>query len=104
MKADTARLHSLFKPDYSSPKAFEASAKPFRKAFCDSIGYPPPGQPDREAPEFKQIGEDTLGTYYRVKILILPGVHAEGIYIVPKGLKGRAPWSFRCTVEAVPRR
>ena len=25
------------------------------------------------------------------KIAILPGVHAEGIYIIPKGLKGRAP-------------
>lgn len=91
MKADDSRLRSVFTPDYRSPKAFEASAKRLRQTFAASIGYPPPGVPDREAPEFKQIGEDAIGNYYRVKISVLPGVHAEGIYIVPKGLKGRAP-------------
>ncbi|HLJ54014.1 MAG TPA: dienelactone hydrolase family protein [Chthonomonadaceae bacterium] len=90
-KADSARLKALFTPDYRSPKAFEASARRLRQAFAASIGYPPPGAPDSEPPEFKQIGDDGIGTYYRVRISVLPGVHAEGIYIVPKGLKGRAP-------------
>jgi dienelactone hydrolase len=90
-KADSRRLLSVFKPDYRSPKAFEASAKRLRQAFAASIGYPPPGEPGTEAPEFKQIGEDGIGVYYRVRISVLPGVHAEGIYIVPKALKGRAP-------------
>src|SRR4051794_15802142 len=40
MKRDSGRLRALFKPDYSSPEAFEKSAGPLRKAFCDSIGYP----------------------------------------------------------------
>ncbi|HZK79957.1 MAG TPA: hypothetical protein VFC46_02800, partial [Humisphaera sp.] len=91
MKKDVRRLETVFKPDYSSPKAFEKSAEPYRQAFCDSIGYPPPGDVPREAPKFDQIGEDGLGTYYRASIAILPGVHAEGIYIIPKGLKGKAP-------------
>ena len=91
MKADESRLRTVFNPDYHSPKAFEASAKRLRQTFEASIGYPPPGAPEAEAPEFKQLGEDALGVYYRVKISILPGVHAEGLYIVPKGLKGRAP-------------
>jgi dienelactone hydrolase len=91
LKRDDSRLHTLFQPDYSSPQAFENSARPLRKAFCDSIGYPPPGDVPREAALFDQIGEDSVGTYFRASIPVLPGVHAEGIYIVPKGLKGKAP-------------
>ncbi len=91
-KGDTVRLNHLFTPDYSSPRAYEASTRKLRQAFADSIGYPPPGQPPaNETPEFKQIGQDALGTYYRVSIPILSGVHSVGVYIVPKGLKGRAP-------------
>jgi len=91
MKRDDSRLHALFHPDYASPEAFEKSAEPFRKAFCDSIGYPPPGDVPKDAPTFDKIGEDEIGTYYRASIPILPEVHAEGIYIVPKGLMGKAP-------------
>lgn len=92
LKVDSSRLHSLFTPDYSSPKAYEASTKRLRQAFADSIGYPPPGKPDvADAPSFTMMGEDDIGTYYRARISVLPGVHADGIYIVPKGLKGRAP-------------
>lgn len=91
LKTSDKQLRAIFTPDYTSPRAYETSTRRLRQAFCDSIGYPPPGHPDPETPEFKQIGEDSIGTYYRAKISVLPGVHAEGIYIVPKGLKGRAP-------------
>ncbi|HZL35558.1 MAG TPA: dienelactone hydrolase family protein [Tepidisphaeraceae bacterium] len=90
-KSDDRRLHALFKPDYSSPRAFEKSAQPLRKAFCESIGYPPPGDVPDEPTTFAQIGQDSIATYYRASIPILPKVHAEGIYIVPRGIKGRAP-------------
>lgn len=90
-KHDKSRLNALFKPDYSSPQAFEKSVAPLRAAFCDSIGYPPPGDMPKEAATFEKIGEDQLGTYFRATIPILPEVHAEGIYIVPKDLKGKAP-------------
>ena len=91
LKNDNKRLKAVFAPDYSSPRAYEASTKKLRQAFCDSIGYPPPGKPDAQSPDFKQIGEDSIGVYYRARIPVVQGVHAEGIYIVPKGLKGRAP-------------
>ena len=91
LRNDPSRLHALLKPDYSSPRAFEKSVRPYREAYCKTIGYPPPGEPDREAPSFTRLGEDGIGTYYRAKISVLPGVHAEGLYIVPKGLKGKAP-------------
>lgn len=91
LRKDESRLGKAFQPDYSSPEAFEKSVQPLRKAFCDSIGYPPPGDAPKVAATFDKIGEDSLGTYYRATIGVLPGVHAEGIYIVPKGLKGKAP-------------
>lgn len=91
LKGDKTRLQSLFTPDYRSPRAYEASTKRLRQAFADSIGYPPPGKPDAEAATFTSMGEDTLAKYYRARIPVLPGVHTDGIYIVPKGIKGRAP-------------
>jgi dienelactone hydrolase len=91
LRSDRSRLGALFTPDYSSPRSFEASTRKLKQAFASSIGYPPPGEPDRESPVFTKIGEDSIGTYYRARIPVLPGVHAVGLYIVPKGLKGRAP-------------
>jgi len=91
LKKDPTRLASLFHPDYSSPQAFEKSAQPYRQAFCDSIGYPPPGDAPNQPPTFDQIGQDSIGTYYRATIPILPHVNAEGIYIIPKNLTGKAP-------------
>jgi dienelactone hydrolase len=91
LKSDETQLRTLLQPDYSSPQAYEKSVEPYRKKFCESIGYPPPGAVPKDAATFTQIGEDALGTYYRAMIPILPGVHAEGIYIVPKGLTGKAP-------------
>ncbi len=91
LKQDKARLESLFHPDYASPSAYTASTRRLRQAFERSIGYPPPGKPTAEAPLFQKIGEDGIGVYYRVKISVLPGVNCLGIYIVPKGLKRRAP-------------
>jgi dienelactone hydrolase len=91
MKRDESRLRALFKPDYSSPQAFERSAEPLRKAFCDSIGYPPPGDVPKTPATFDKLGEDAIGVYYRATIPILPAVHAEGIYIVPRELTARAP-------------
>ena len=39
---DRSLLKSVLNPDYSSQVAFEKSVVPYRKAFCNSIGYPPP--------------------------------------------------------------
>jgi dienelactone hydrolase len=91
LKVDRSRLQQLFTPDYSSVGAYEASTRRLRQAFASSIGYPPPGLAHTEPATFQQIGEDAISTYYRAVISIVPGVHAEGIYIVPKGKKGRLP-------------
>lgn len=91
LKGDNQRLDRVLQADYSSPEAFEKSAELYRKAFSDSIGYPPPGDAPKDAATFEKMGEDEIGTYFRATIPVLPGVHAEGIYIVPKGLTGKAP-------------
>lgn len=91
LKRDERRLRALFTPDYASLPAYLASTNRLRKTFAASIGYPPPGQSAKEAPTFTRLGEDAIGTYYRACIPVLPGVHTVGLYIVPKGVKGRAP-------------
>ena len=91
MATDKSRRNELFKPNFSSPRAYEASAARLRKRFAESIGYPPPGEPGNERASFTKIGDDDLGVYYRAQIPVLPGVHAEGIYIVPKSVRGRVP-------------
>jgi dienelactone hydrolase len=91
LASDSSRFQQLFSPDYSSVKAFEKSAEPLRKAFSESIGYPPPGERPKNGATFQQIGEDAIGIYFRAMIPILPEVHSEGLYIVPKSLKGKAP-------------
>lgn len=95
LQADHSRLVALLRPDYSSPAAYEKSVEPYRRAFAASIGYPPPGDEPKDAPTFDKLGEDAIATYYRATIPILPAGHSrvnsEGIYIVPKNLKGKAP-------------
>lgn len=91
LASDRSRFQQLFSPDYSSVEKFEKSAEPLRKAFSESIGYPPPGNRPKSPATFQQIGEDAIGIYYRAMIPILPEVHSEGIYIVPKSLQGKAP-------------
>ena len=90
-KQDPARLHALFKADYSSERAYAHSAGPLRQAFAFSIGYPPPGPAPTDPPRFEPIGADAIGSYFRAFIPVVGGVHAEGIYIVPKGAKGKVP-------------
>lgn len=87
LKQDRSRFEQTLKPDYSSPGAYEESVQGYREAFCRSIGYPPPGEAKLDQATFEPIGEDGIGLYYRARIPVLPGVHAEGLYIVPKGLK-----------------
>lgn len=92
LKSSPALLASVFTPDYASSKAYVKSTEKLRQAFADSIGYPPPGKPGKdEKATFTKIGADHLATYYRATIPVLPGVSAEGIYLVPVGLKGKAP-------------
>ncbi len=91
LKTSKARLDGLFHPDFTSKTRYEASIKSFRARFADSIGYPPPGPKPTDKASFSNIGEDEIGFYMRVQIPVCAGIHAEGIYIVPKGMHGKVP-------------
>ena len=89
--ADRTRFGELFQPDYSSPEAFGKSMESLRIELCETIGYPPPGKRVAKSARFEQIGADAIGTYYRAMFEILPGVHSEGLYVVPKSARGKSP-------------
>ena len=91
LQQDRGLLDAVLQPDYRSPEAFARSTENYRQAFCRSIGYPAPGERPATPPRFDKMGEDAIGTYYRVHLPVLPGVQAEGIYIVPRGASGRVP-------------
>lgn len=91
LQQDRSLLAAVFRPDYGSPAAFERSLENYRQAFCRSLGYPAPGRRPDAPPRFEVLGEDAIGTYYRLHVPVLPGIHAEGIYIVPRGATGRVP-------------
>ncbi|VTU34495.1 putative dienelactone hydrolase [Variovorax sp. SRS16] len=72
--------------DFSSAEAFSRSAQASRARLSQSLRYPPPGfdvpltQPVVES----AIGADEFATYRELKIPVLPGVYATGIYMRPK--------------------
>lgn len=56
------------------------------------LGYPPPLATTAPAPpKCERMGEDRIATYERCTIAVAPGLELYGIYLVPRGLKGRAP-------------
>lgn len=91
LKSDASRLQQILTPDYTSIEKYQASVEPYRRAFAQSIGYPPPGAVPAEPAQFEKIGEDAIGIYYRAIIPVLPEVHAEGLYITPKNVTKPAP-------------
>jgi dienelactone hydrolase len=91
LREDTSYLDSIFKPDYTSASAYLDSTHNLRGSLTAALGYPPPGSPDGNPPLFKRIGEDRVSEYYRVRIPVLPGINAIGLYIVPKEREHPAP-------------
>jgi dipeptidyl aminopeptidase/acylaminoacyl peptidase len=81
--------------DFSSSQAYARSAQATRARLRQSLRYPPPGfdvplaQPVVES----AIGTDEVASYRELKIPVLPGVYATGIYLRPKtaGAQDRLP-------------
>lgn len=91
VRDDEARRKAVFDPDFTSETTYHASTERLRQVLRDSLGYPPPGAPDQEPPQFTRVGEDGLATYYRTRFSVLPGVHVIGLYLVPKAVTKPAP-------------
>jgi dienelactone hydrolase len=72
--------------DFSSTEAYARSAGTLRARLRQSLGYPPPGfdAPLAESIVESAVGEDDFSTYRQLRIPILPGVYATGLYLRPK--------------------
>ncbi|MCK4966567.1 hypothetical protein KAS50_06025 [bacterium] len=81
----------FFKPDYSSIKNYRSSVVPYREKLMQMIGYPPLGIKKGTKPRFELAGEDKLCKIYRVWLEVVDGVHAYGIYMVPRNITGKHP-------------
>lgn len=80
-----------FQPDFFSIANYEASLYPYRKQLEDYFGYPPQKALPGNITKFEKIGEDKYSNVYRVWIEVIQGVHAYGIYMVPRNVKSKAP-------------
>ncbi|HEY4372703.1 MAG TPA: prolyl oligopeptidase family serine peptidase [Burkholderiales bacterium] len=72
--------------DFSSIDAFSRSTDAVRARLRQSLHYPPPGfdMPLTEPVVESAIGEDAFASYRELKIPVLPGVYATGVYLRPK--------------------
>lgn len=84
---------AAFAADYASAEAYERSVAPLREHLARAVGYPPPvvGELPAAGAVVERIGEDVLCTYDRVTVEALPGVHAVGLLLLPKGAAGPHP-------------
>lgn len=63
-----------------------------RQRFLGLIGYPAPGFYEQASkPRREKIGEDGIGTYYRLWVEVAPGMETYGLYIVPRNVSVPAP-------------
>lgn len=72
----------------AAPDALAVASTPeaSRARLRQSLHYPPPGfdMPSTEAVVETPVGEDEFATYRQLKIPVLPGVYATGVYVRPK--------------------
>lgn len=80
-----------FEPDFFSIEDYKSSLYPYRKKLSDFFGCNPPGAHEGKLSRFEKVGEDKYANIYRVWVEVMDDVHAYGIYMVPKNLKGPAP-------------
>jgi hypothetical protein len=84
-KAETSRSN-WFKPETTSPEAYERSLKPFRRRFAELLGWPLVNGP-KHKPAMREefVAEDDLGKIFRVWIETLPRLETYGLLFVPPG-------------------
>lgn len=80
-----------FNPDYSGIEKYKKSIYPYQKELKIFLGYPPPKTIKNSEFTISKIGEDKYKDIYRVWIEVVENVKTYGIYMVPKGLTGKAP-------------
>ena len=80
-----------FKLDFLSVEAYERSLEPIRAHLKKAGELPPPKAVANPTPRFELVARDRAADVYRVWTEVFEGVEAYAIYMVPRGLKGKAP-------------
>jgi dienelactone hydrolase len=90
--AAVEKRKAFWKPDFSSPQAYEKSVQPNRDRLAQILGVVDKRLPVRELEYVSTTGTESLvgeaGGYYKVYAVrwpVLPGVDAEGLLLEPKG-------------------
>ncbi|NLF31729.1 MAG: twin-arginine translocation signal domain-containing protein [Planctomycetes bacterium] len=86
----TVRREAAFRPDCSSPEAYEASIATYRRQFVELLGWPLAGD---DAPvvggpvplRLEHVAEEELGRIDRVWIETLEGLETYGLLFTPPG-------------------
>lgn len=92
LEADKQReLDAAFQPDFASAAALNNSMEGYRDAVRRYYKMPPAHAVETPTVRMTQIGEDQYATIYRAWVTVLDGVEVYGLYMLPKGLAGKAP-------------
>lgn len=91
LKLAYKKREDYFTPDYSSIENYKKSIIKYRMDFLNIIGYPPPYRETAVKAREEFVGEDDLCRIYRIFVTVSEDLECYGIYMVPKGLKGKAP-------------
>jgi cephalosporin-C deacetylase-like acetyl esterase len=91
LAASIEKRKALWKPDFSSPEAFEKSTQPNRERLARILGVVEKRMPVKELEYVSTTGTDSLvaeGDGYKVYAVrwpVLSGVEGEGLLLEPKG-------------------
>ncbi|MEO8205585.1 MAG: CocE/NonD family hydrolase [Chthoniobacterales bacterium] len=87
----TKSRNNFFRPDTTSPEAYEASLAPYRAKLIEQIGWPLT-EPRKDSPQGRSelIAEDEHGRIYRVHVAAYGPVESYGLLFLPRD-KGNYP-------------
>jgi len=81
------RRRAFVQPDHSSPAAYARSIEPYRRQFCQMLGWPLTLDAPTTTPPVRQeaVAEDGLGRISRLWVEALPGLETYGLLFTPHG-------------------
>ena len=80
-----------FTLSFESTAAYERSIARVREQLVKLKGWPPEKTVSAPRPRLERVGQDQHADIYRVWTEVFQGVEAYALYMVPRGLAGKAP-------------
>jgi dienelactone hydrolase len=79
--------------DFSSEADYLRSREKMRALLATSLAYPPPHvlPASQQTASLAHVAEDGLASYYELIVPVLRGVHARGVFMMPRAASGKVP-------------